>query len=133
MLVINLFVFLTYLFVCECGLSPTQRVKITSSINNQKAITSRLERLIANPKGFSKVVSLGKDVFDFASVALPLIGPIYQGIGFIDELINGPKEDPVMVQFGKIKENFRELDKKLDSLEKVLMMFSYLFVLERIS
>ena len=119
MLVINSFMFFTFLLVCECKLSTFQRESITSSINNQKEITSKLEGLLANPTGFHQYVSFGRKTFEFASTAFPMVANIYQGVGFIDQLINGPKDDPLMKEFRKIEENFRQLDKKLDSLEKV--------------
>ena len=73
MMLIHSLVFLTCLLVCECGLSPNQRVSITNSIKGQKEITSKLEGLLANPKGFAKFTDYSKKVFDLLRLLSQLL------------------------------------------------------------
>ena len=106
----------------ECSLSPTQRVSITDSLNKQKEITNGLESLLSSPTGLDKYISYGQKVFAFGSSALPALRGVYQGIGFIRELTGTAPEDPVMRQLRNIQEDLRQLDRKLDSLEQVIIL-----------
>ena len=113
-------VILGNLLLIDGKLTPHQRVKITDSIKKQKAITNGLELLISNPTGLDKLVDFSKKILDYGSTYVPALGAVYKGVGFVRELIGEGTDDPVMKELKGIREDFRRLDNKLDSLEQVI-------------
>ena len=115
-----LLVILCNLLLIDGKLSVHQRVKLTDSINKQKDITKGLELLISNPTGLDKFVDFGKKILDYGSTYIPGLIAVYQGVGFVRQLIGDDSDDPLMKELKAIREDFRRLDNKLDSLEQVI-------------